>query len=216
MTGYGHDSGFGAKGTATLAGSTLACPCRVCALYQGSEEQYATLIPFVKEGLKAGDRVLSLVRPGEAGARRNRLRMAGIDVEAAERDGQLEISTWDQFYLEGGCFDADAMLARVQETIIEARGAGFERIRVWANMEWALEDVRGVEQLVIYESRLNYILPLYKDAIVCAYDATRFPAGILEDVVRAHPDLCADGFASGHPHYVPPDELVPELTRKLS
>ena len=215
MTGRRHDSGFAPTGRATLAGSTLTCPCHVCALYQNSEEQYAALVPFVREGIEAGDRVVSVTAPGDDEARRNRLRLAGIDVDRAEREGQLEISTWDTFYLDGGHFDADAMVALAQEAIDRTRQLGFKRMRGWANMEWALEDVRGVEQLVVYESRLNHILPLYNDAVVCAYDATRFPAGLLEDVVRAHPHLCADGFAGAHPHYVPPDELVPELTSKL-
>ena len=197
---------------ATLAGSALACPLHACALYQDAKEQDAVLIPFLKEGLEAGDRVITIADPGEGRARRNRLREAGIDVDKAEREGRLEIASWDEFYLGRGHFDVDEMLAKVQEVIHDSRRLGFKRMRAWGNMEWALENVSGVEQIAIYESRLNYILPLYKDAFVCAYDATRFSAGILEDVVRAHPHLCADGFASDHPHYVPPCELLPELT----
>ena len=32
-------------------------------------------------------------------------------------------------------------------------------------MEWALEDVPGVGGLLEYETRLNYTLPLYDDAV---------------------------------------------------
>ena len=209
-------SGDSALVTATLAGSVLTCPCHVCAFYQDEEEQDAALVPFLKEGIEAGDHVITVAGPGEGRARRDRLQEAGIDVEKAEREGQLEISTWDEFYLGSGHFDVDAVLAQVQDFIHESRRLGFKRIRTWGSMEWALEDVSGVEQIAIYESRLNYILPLYKDAFVCGYDVTRFPASVLEDVVRAHPHLCADGFAGGHPHYLPPDELLPELAGKLA
>lgn len=200
----------------TLAGSSLGCPCHVCALYGHAEEQYGALLPFLKEGIEAGDRVISFVDPAEREERRNRLRHAGIDVEASERNGQLEISAWDEIYLTDGGFDPDAMLGLVQETINKGRQLGFKRTRAWANMEWALQDAPGVELLAIYESRLNHILPLYGEAVVCAYDVTRFPADVLEDVVRAHPDLCADGWAAVHPHYVPPDQLVPALQSKLA
>jgi len=47
-------------------------------------------------------------------------------------------------------------------------------------------------------------------------DVTRFSASSLEDVARAHPHLCADGWTSDNPHYVPPDELLPVLEAKLS
>lgn len=209
-------SGLATTSKVTLAGSSLGCPCHVCALYGHTEEQYAALLPFFKEGIEAGDRVISFVDPAEREERRNRLRHAGIDVEASESNGQLEISAWDEIYLTGGGFDPDAMLGVVQETIDKGRQLGFERTRAWANMEWALRDAPGVELLAIYESRLNHILPLYGEAVVCAYDVTRFPAGMLEDVVRAHPDLCADGWAAVHPHYVPPEQLVPELQSKLA
>jgi DcmR-like sensory protein len=207
--------GPAATGAVHLAGSSLTCPCHVCALYYDSEEQYAALVPFVKEGIETGDRVVSFAGADEIDERRDRLRQAGIDVEAAERNGQLEISTWHDAYLAGGGFDPDVMLGLVQETINRGRQLGFGRTRAWANMEWALLNVPGVEQLAIYESRLNYILPLYRDAVVCAYDATRFPSSVLEDVIRAHPQLCADGWAASQSHYVPPDVLVPALQSKL-
>jgi MEDS: MEthanogen/methylotroph, DcmR Sensory domain len=39
--------------------------------------------------------------------------------------------------------------------------------RLWANMEWALEDFPGVHDVVEYESRINYMLPKYDMATVC-------------------------------------------------
>lgn len=208
-------SGLAATSTVSLAGSSLTCPCHVCALYRGAEDQYTALVPFVKEGLEAGDRVVSFVDPNECEERRARLRHAGIDVETAERNGQLDIAGWNDAYLAGGGFDPDAMLGFVQESINKGRQLGFKRTRAWANMEWALLDRPGVEQLAVYESRLNYILPLYGEAAICAYDATRFPAEVLEDVIRAHPHLYADGWTETQHHYVPPDDLVPELLNKL-
>lgn len=203
-------------GRVDLAGSALTCPCHICALHYGAEDEYATLLPFFKEGYDAGERLFSVVDAREIEQRRNRFSHAGIDVGRAERDGQLVIQTWEDVYLTDGGFDVDAMLALVQENINTGRQLGFKRTRGWANMEWALHDAPGVENLAIYESRLNYILPLYAEALVCAYDVTRFSADVLEDVTRAHPQLCADGWAGSHPLYEPPEKLVPELERKLS
>jgi MEDS: MEthanogen/methylotroph, DcmR Sensory domain len=175
MVVHGKHSGLATTGTVTLADSALRCPCHVCALYRHPEEQYAALIPFVKEGLAVGDRVFTIVDPREREERINRFRHAGIDVDHAARNGQLDIQTWDQVYLADGYFDVDAILGFAQETITTGRQLGFKRMRGWGNMEWALQDAPGVEQLAIYESRMNYILPLYGEASVCAYDVTRFP-----------------------------------------
>jgi len=127
------------------------------------------------------------------------------------RQGQLAITPWDQVYLSQGYFDVDAMLALAQEAPDDGVQQGFPRTRGWANMEWALEEAPGVEQLAIYESRLNNILARYNAGIACAYDVRRFSADLLEDVTRAHPQFCAGGWAGSHPLYEPPETLVSEL-----
>jgi hypothetical protein len=188
----------------------------VCALFNGAEEQYDVLLPFLKDGLDAGERALTFVDANERARRIDRLKRAGIDVDTAQRNGQLELATWEEVYLPDGRFDAQRMLAFVQETINTGRQRGFPRTRIWANMEWALTGAPGTERLSVYESRLNFILPLYNDAVVCAYDVRRFSASVLQDVARAHPYLLADGVVQKNPHYVPPEELVPEFESKLS
>jgi hypothetical protein len=130
--------------------------------------------------------------------------MSGIDVEAAQRTGQLHIEVWEDAYLRGGRFDADHMLEFVQEALDSGRQRGFARNRVWANMEWALSGTPGVDGLADYENRVNVLLTQHADAVVCAYDVTRFPSAIVEKVVRAHPYLLADGWGQENPHYVPP------------
>jgi hypothetical protein len=68
--------------------------------------------------------------------------------------------------------------------------------------------------LAALDSRLNLVLALYNEAVVCACDATRFPASLLEDVSRGHPYLLADGATRPNPDCVPPERLVSELESK--
>jgi hypothetical protein len=95
-----------------------------------------------------------------------RLAAAGVDVAGAERGGQLEVRVWEQAYLRGGRFDQDAMLALIQEVLDAGHARGYPLTRLLAQMEWALEDRPGVDDLVEYETRLNYVLPRYKDPVV--------------------------------------------------
>jgi len=60
-------------------------------------------------------------------------------------------------------------------------------------MEWALEDRPGVDDLVEYETRLNYVLPRYRTR---SYDCTISPslAGrIVVDIMRTHPMIIIGG-----------------------
>jgi hypothetical protein len=188
----------------TLAGASVQCPCHVCGLFNGAEEQYAVLLPFVQEGWLRGERSLLLLDQSERNDRLSRLKKSGIDVEAALRTGQLQIEVWENCYLRDGRFDPASMLEFLNDVLIAGSQHGFARTRVWANMEWALSDAPGVEALADYESQFNRLLPQYEDAVVCAYDVERFPAVILEGVVRAHPYLLADGWGRENRRYVPP------------
>jgi len=54
----------------------------------------------------------------------------------------------------------------IEEVLTEGRRRGFPLTRLVAHMEWALEDRPGVDDLVEYETRLNYILPKYPDPVL--------------------------------------------------
>jgi DcmR-like sensory protein len=192
-----------------LAGTELSCPCHVCAFFSGADEAYTSLLPFLREGCAAGDHNVYLVDDQGRDADLARLKRDGIDVEAAREDGRLEIETWQASYLQDGRFDQNIMLNCVQEMLGTGSRRGFDRSRIWGNMEWALSDAPGVHDLAEYESRLNYIVPLYEDVVVCAYDTSRFPAATLDDVLRAHPYVLADGGLMKNPNYVTPDRRLP-------
>jgi hypothetical protein len=67
----------------------------------------------------------------------------------------------------------------IEEVQTAGKQHGFRLTRLWANMEWALEDLRGVHDIVEYEARLNYLLPNYNDVVVCTYDVTKFSASVV-------------------------------------
>jgi hypothetical protein len=148
-----------------LAGSLLDRKRHVCAFFHSKEEEYRVLLPYVTEGFEHGDKAFHIVDPEHRDAHLARLREAGIDTTATEATGQLEVMPWEGAYLRGGHFDQHAMLALIEEVLQTAQREGFPLTRLLANMEWALQDRPGVEQIVEYETRLNYVLPKYDDAV---------------------------------------------------
>ncbi len=154
------------KETVRLAGSVLHRSRHVCAFFHKKDEEYQVLLPFVKEGFKQGHKAFHIVDPAHRDEHLRRLSEAGIDVVEAERSGQLEVRRWEDAYLREGHFDQDAMLALIEEVLRGGKAEGFPLTRLVANMEWGLEDRPGVNDIVEYETRLNFILPKYDDAVV--------------------------------------------------
>jgi hypothetical protein len=95
----------------------------------------------------------------------------------------------------------------------EGRAKGYPLTRLVANMEWALEEKAGVEDIVEYESRLNYFLPHYPDPVICTYDLSRFSAAVVIDILRTHPLVIVGGLLQENPLYVPPDQFLKDLDR---
>lgn len=148
-----------------LAGSVLDRARHVCAFFHSRDEEYRVLMPFITEGFDHGDRAFHIVDPDHRSDHMERLREAGIDTESAEAGGQLTVLRWEDAYLRDGHFDQNAMLALIEEVLTAGKTQGFPLTRLVANMEWALEDRPGVEDIVEYETRLNYVLPKYDDAV---------------------------------------------------
>src|SRR5579883_892501 len=88
-----------------VAGRRLGSVRHICAFFHTKEEEHRTLIDFMKEGLEQNEKAAHFVSASEVEAHRSRLRSSGIDVEGAERRGQLKVSTWDDAYLKDGYFD---------------------------------------------------------------------------------------------------------------
>jgi hypothetical protein len=200
--------------TVTLAGREIGCSCHACAFFHGDDQFYKVMLPFINEGFAAGDRAVHIVDPAKHGRHLQTLAEAGIDAERSQNTRQLEVRRWEEAYLREGRFDQDAMLALIQEVLEEGRRQKFPMTRLVANMEWALEDRPGVEDIVEYESRLNYVLPKYDDTVVCTYDLGKFSATAVMDILRTHPMVIVGDVMQENPFYAPPDVLLPELAAR--
>ena len=195
----------------TLAGRTVPGNQHVCAFFSSKDDEYRVLMPFIKEGFERGERAFHVVDPEHRTTHLRRLGEAGVPVEEAERRGQLEVRRWQEAYLRDGHFDQNRMIELIQEVLREGKARGYPMTRLVANMEWALEDRPGVDDIVEYESRLNYVLPRYDDVVVCTYDLAKFSAPVVMDILRTHPMVIIGGILQENPFYAPPDELIREL-----
>jgi DcmR-like sensory protein len=198
-----------------IAGARLGRHRHACAFFSSRDEEYETLLPFVCDGIRRGEKAFHIVDPKLSEDHQGRLTRAGIDVPGLSSKGQLEVRGWEQAYLRDGHFDQDRMLALIQE-VLESGRDRYPLTRLVAHMEWALTDRPNVADIVQYESRLNHVLPNYDDPVICTYDTSKFGGDMIVAMMRTHPVIIVGGVLHENPFYTPPDEFLKELERKRS
>ena len=149
-----------------FAGGILDRYRHVCAFFGSDEEEQRVLGPFVAEGLERGEKAFHIVDPRRREEYIERLEAGGMQVRARMGTGQFQLVNWEDAYLREGRFSQEAMLALIEEVLQAGPREGYPLTRLVAHMEWALEDFPGVNDLVEYETRLNYVLPRYKDPVI--------------------------------------------------
>ena len=199
-----------------FAGSELGAQRHICAFFHSADEEYRVVLPFIKDGFECGHKAFHVVDPKLRDEHRQRLASGGIDVPAVEQSGQFDLRNWNDVYLRDGRFDQDRMLGLLQEVLEGGRQQGFALTRMVAHVEWALEKQPGVDDLVEYETRVNYIWPQNKDAVICVYDLAKFGGHIVMDILRTHPMVLIGGIIQENPFFVPPDEFLRELRERRS
>jgi len=193
-----------------FAGSVLTEYRHVCAFFSSPQEEYATILPFVLDGLQRGERAYHVLRSPYREKHLEELRNAGIDVALAQHRHQLEVTTAEETYLRGGTFNEDNMLDLIQETLKSGASLGFALTRLVVHVAEAvmIKDWSNVDQWINYESRLNEVLPDYDDPVICTYDSNLITGAIAVDVLRTHPVAIVGGLLYQNPFYVPPREFL--------
>jgi AcrR family transcriptional regulator len=162
----------------------------VCAVFDDPRAERDALDDFVLEGLDRGERIIEVAEfPGEVidGLARRR------DVQAAMQSGQLDIRPWTDAYIQDGTFRAPRMLAYVRRLCRDAAASPFEGARLIGTMDWAVEGLDGVDELVEYEAGLNRILIRPRMTTVCVYDANRHSKERLDAIIAVHEATLENG-----------------------
>ena len=183
----------------------------ICAFFNGMDEHYRVLESFIKDGFANGERAFHLVDPKRREDHLKRLAGAGVDVDAATASGQLEVHPWEDGPLHGEEFDQETWLAGFEEVLQAGPASGFAKTRFLAQMEWALVDMPGLDDMIEFETRVNYVVPKYDDDVICSYDLSKFGASTVVYALRTHPVVIIGGLLQENPFYVDPDELLREL-----
>lgn len=197
-----------------LGGSPVGHKGHICAFFSSADEEYRTLLPFIKDGLEAGEAAFHTVDPARANDHVNRHLEAGIDVDSYRRKGQLKLKSWDEVHLLGGKFDPEATSEVFGSARLSAIERGFSRTRFISHMGWSAARLSDVE-LLEYEAQANHEC---RDGLlsICVYDLALFRADLVIDVMRTHALVLVGGTLYENPFYVSPDDFLLELRDRPS
>ena len=190
-----------------VLGLQLGAGDHICGFYRKPAERDDILIPFLVEGLKAGDKCTCVVdscTPDDVLASMSE----HVEVEPYVSVSQLEVLDSDGTYLADGGFLPARMLQFWEAKARQSPFTGTGLARNIGDMSWAHRSQDAVTQLIGYESELNRIMANVPQVNLCLYDLTRCSGDLIMDVLKTHPKALLGGMVIDNPYYLEPDEFL--------
>jgi AcrR family transcriptional regulator len=169
-------------------------------VYSSDEEFLGRLIPFLADGLAAGDPTMVVLASGKSAMLREALG------QHAER---VSFSDAHAMYRR----PAAAFAAYRAHLETELSRPGVERVRVTGEIPLGLTDEEYVEWMR-YESMFNRGFAGYPLWVVCGYDIRDRPEQIVADAIHTHPIVSIDGKRNTNADYIETDAFVERPVRR--
>jgi hypothetical protein len=188
-------------------GLSIAPSTHICAFFRGIAERDEIMVPFLREGLRAGDKCTCIIDDGVDAVRGALEPIAGMPF--VDDRGQLDILSSKETYLRRGTFSTQEMLDYWEDSVSAALGdGGFPFARSAGETTWTLKELPGLFDFMTYEAELNRFLPRYPQVILCLYDLDHFGGEVLIDILKTHPKVLMGNTVLENLYYVPPDEFL--------
>jgi hypothetical protein len=182
-------------------------------VFSGEQERDQLLIPFLQAGLTSGDKCICVIDGTAPGQIVSSLGPGG-EAAALTAGKQLEVIGASEMYLRSGRFSAGEVIGAWKAAISDAMYAGqFDVVR--AVETWSRRDVvPDMSELLMLESEMNRLLPLYPQVVMCLYDMDQFGSGALVNLVMTHPRMLMGGMVIENPYHLTPDEVLAKAVRR--
>jgi signal transduction histidine kinase len=187
-----------------------------CLLFDsaGGADDWATVIPYFKEGFARGERCLLLVDSAEQrAATMHMLAAAGVNAEREVERGALVFTEYEPArYLEGR-FDPHAELRAFEAMVSQTLADGFSGLRCCNCKPYAtLGAVADKRAWTEFEALLSDVGRNWKFIALCRHDMHRSAPDLLCDVLRVHPKAVLGPLVCPCAYYEPPRMVLGEST----
>jgi hypothetical protein len=134
-----------------------------------------------------------------------------VPVQDAMQRGQLKVMPSEETYIQDNVFVVDRMYATVEGVLKGAAEGEFKSVRTCGDMEWALKNLPGTEDLMVYEAKLNTLTSKHDCTLLCCYDVNRFSGRVIADVLATHSHVIIGGHVHENPYYLDPVTFLRKL-----
>jgi hypothetical protein len=176
-----------------------------CWFYDSVEQQIATAIAFIHEGLTRGERCIYIGVHHTPDEFRALMESAGVDAAAHASRGALQLLTKEETYLKGGPFSIERMAAQIDAAIEQARADGFSTLRTCADMSWALDGTVSADDIRHYEMVCDQRSCSSRLVAICLYDRRIISPELFQCTLTTHPLVGTSEGVQRNPFYDLPE-----------
>ncbi len=183
-----------------------------CLTFTDREERLDLVAAFVRDGLRAGLKVVCWTDAGDETMIANELAARAVRPGAASRRGQLRLGAAMDTALDSTV--ASGMIDKLVDEVDAAAREGYPGLRVTADMNWATRPSVAADQLVAFEEEVARLFTDGRLCLICQYDRERFDAVTLAFAAKSHQKTIAAVVYYQHPllricrQYSPPGVRV--------
>jgi len=170
-----------------------------CLTFTDAEERLDLVAAFVRDGLKAGSKVVCWTDTITPDGLAEQLAARSVRLGAALRRGQLRLAPVSGALLGDARGGVEAMVAVLSSELDAATREGYPGLRVTADMAWATRPLAAVEHLTAFETGVAHLFADGRLCLICEYDRDRFDAVTLAFASKAHPRTIAAQVYHEHP-----------------
>jgi anti-sigma regulatory factor (Ser/Thr protein kinase) len=167
-------------------------------LYSSADEFLDAVVPFVRAGVRAGDRVLA-VSTGE-----NVRALAG----ALGAAGRIDSRDSHEWYATPG------RTLRAYKRYVDRHNGSGRGVTIVGEPVWAGRSAAAVREWARYESLINVAFAGAATRILCPYDARVVPEPIMEHAECSHPTLAAGIGSRPSGRFLEPAAFFEQLDRQ--
>jgi len=156
-----------------------------CQFYQTKQDLIEILVPYFKAGLENNEFCMWITsEPLMVSEAQEAMRKAVKDFDEYLRQGQIEVIPYHEWYLLGGKFSDDRVLAAWVSKLEQALARGYSGLRLTGNTFWL--ERNNWRAFTEYEAKVNDVIGKYNMLAICTYCLDRCDGAAVIDVVRNH------------------------------
>lgn len=170
-------------------------------IYSSSDEYLATTVPFLLEGVAAGEGVVV--------ATHDHNRVALEDALGPSAGRVMFVPSSDVYR------SPHAAVAAYHSVLSHFAAQGKARVRAIGEVAYG-PDERAHDAWLRYEPIAHAIFEGAPLSVICPYDARALPSRLVDHARRTHPHLAAAGSRLPSPDFVRPEEMIRTLPQRTA